>query len=166
MMIGTQVPWNAAWTGEDGGYEILRCRFAGDRPALWQPFKPGTGKPMFAEPHIVRQRRSIWERRCTVCGEKTPPDDRWWFEHGTFHDRWYMTTEAPVHRACADHSMSVCPHLRGRAIEPRPFPDGAVMLAATIRPDSLMKLYGLRASADVIGQMKLAFHRERIVSSI
>ena len=95
-----RAPWNAAWSGEER-FEIRRCRFAENQLAVWQEHRPGSGKPQFAEPHIVRQRRSIAEWRCTVCGERTCQDDRWWFEHGQIHEGWFMTTEAPVHRACA-----------------------------------------------------------------
>lgn len=161
--MNIRVPWNAAWTGESARFEIRPCRFVQNRPAVWQTHDPGNGKPMFAEPHIVRQRRSIAEMRCTVCGERTPASDRWWFEHGQHHDGWFMTTEAPVHRACADHALKVCPHLRERGIEPSRFPDRARVLAATIRPESLTELFGLSSSQIVIGQLKLAWPSRSIV---
>src|SRR5437870_2261512 len=95
------VPWNAAWSGELR-YEVRPCRWAGGNLALWSPHAPGDGKPVFAKPHMVRQRRSIAEMRCTVCGERTIAPDRWWFKLGSFAEGWFMTTEAPVHRTCAE----------------------------------------------------------------
>lgn len=76
-----RVPWNASWSSEDR-YEIRPCRWVGGKMALWSPHAPGVGKPIFAKPHMVRQRRSIAEMRCTVCGERTPLNDRWWFRLG------------------------------------------------------------------------------------
>ena len=74
-----------------------------------------------------------------------------------------MTLEAPVHRACADHSLAVCPHLRQRGFEPTPFPGGASVLAATIKRESLSELFGLHAASDqIIGQLKLAWPESRI----
>lgn len=157
------VPWNAMWSGEDKQFEIRPCRFIHNMPAVWQPHRPGTGRPMFAEPHLVRQRRSIAEMRCTVCGEKTERRDRYWFEHGQHHEGWYMTTEAPVHLACARHAMKVCPHLKERGLDPWPFPDGARVLAATVKPESLGELFGLKFDRPVVGQLKLAWPSSSIV---
>lgn len=107
------VPWNASWTAEDH-YEVRNCRWANHKPALWSPHKPGEGQAIFAKPHVVRQRRSVAEFRCTVCGEKTDPWDRWWFRLGdTNVPGWALvTTEAPVHLRCALIASRVCPHLR------------------------------------------------------
>lgn len=156
------VPWNAAWTGEDGAFEIRPCRYAQGQLAVWQPHRPGEGRPMFAEPHMVRQRRSIAEMLCTVCGEPTKAGQRWWFQHGQNVEEWFMTTEAPVHRRCADHALAVCPHLRRQGIPPLPFPEGAQKMAATVKPDALFELFGLKRKALVIGQIKLAWPRSRI----
>ena len=152
-----QVPWNASWSSEDR-YEIRPCRWAEGRLAIWSPHSPGVGKPLFAKPHMVRQRRSIAELRCTVCGEKTEPNDRWWFPLGHRQEGWWMSTEAPVHSACADVALQLCPRLRALAARPIPFPDGATVLSAIVggafcEPDYGVKLAGRR----VIGHMKLAW---------
>jgi len=161
-MIGTTVPWNAAWSGEDAGWEVRPCRFAQGRYALYQPHKPGVGKPLFAEPHIVRQRRSIAEMRCTVCGERTKPGERYWFGHGNETEGFYMTTESPVHLACATHAKRVCPHLRAGRGEPELFPEGATMLASVLKPESLLSLYGLSSPHLVVGHLKLAWPMSQI----
>lgn len=156
-MIGQTVPWNAAWTGE-AQYEVRPCRWVGGKLALWSPHRPGEGKPIFAKPHVVRQRRSIAEMRCTVCGEKTPPADRWWFGLGRLEDGWLMTTEAPVHRVCAEHALRVCPHLRGRADALEPMPGGYSILSALVGGAATDRDFGVRiGDRKVIGSLKIAW---------
>lgn len=155
-----RVPWNASWTGESQ-YEIRNCRWAGGRQAIWQNHAPGVGQPIFAKPHMVRQRRSIAEWRCTVCGEKTAEDDRWWFRLGRIHEDegYYMTTEAPVHRACADHAKVICPHLRSLGVEPEPMPGGYSIASSLIGGHQATDDFKLPLGAhkQVIGALKLAW---------
>lgn len=159
-MIGTTVPWNAAWSDESR-FAVRNCRYVGGRPAVWQPHAPGSGKPIFAAPHMVRQRRSIAEMRCTVCGEETRPDDRWWFGFGREIEGHFATTEAPLHRACAEHAAIVCPHIR----EHRPdrlqrFPGGHRVIAAVIGGEWVKRDFGLDINPNhrvVIGHLKLAW---------
>lgn len=152
------VPWNAAWSGEDR-YEIRPCRWANGDLAVWQRHSPGAGKPLFAKPHVVRQRRSIAELRCTVCGEKTPAGDRWWFGLGGIQDGLFMTTEAPVHHACALRALRLCPHLRDREEALEPLPAGYRVLSAIVGGPAMAADFGLRIPADrrVVGSMKLAW---------
>ena len=156
-LIGTAVPWNALWTGE-ARYEVRPCRWAG-RLALWQPHAPGSGKPVFADPHIVRQRQSIARMLCTVCGQPTHAPDRWWFGAPDVVDGYRTTTEAPVHRACVDHALVVCPHLRGRGSPPMRFPEHWTVLAAFIGGPAVERDFGLSIPADrqVVGHLKLAW---------
>lgn len=72
-------PWNAMWS-EDDRYEVRPCRHAGGQLAIWQP---QTCKG-FARPNMVRQRKSIAELVCTVCGLPTAVNDRWWFALGEY----------------------------------------------------------------------------------
>ncbi len=152
------VPWNAAWTGEDR-YEVRPCRWAGGSLAVWSPHKPGEGRPLFAKPHMVRQRMSIARFVCTVCGEPTPPQDRFWFRLGQFQDGWFMTTEAPVHRCCAETALKFCPHLRGREADLEPFPKAYSVLSAIVGGSAVDKDFGLRAVAGrrVVGHLKFAW---------
>lgn len=152
------VPWNAAWSGEDL-YGIRPCRWAGGELAVWQRHSPGEGKPLFAKPHVVRQRRSIAELRCTVCGERTPPGDRWWFRLGAPQDGLFMTTEAPVHHACALRALRLCPHLRGREDALAPFPAGYRILSAIVGGPAMAADFGLTIPPGrrVIGSLKLAW---------
>ena len=152
------VPWNAAWSGEDR-YEVRPCRWVRGRLALWSPHAPGAGKPIFAKPHMVRQRRSIAEMRCTVCGNLTPPGDRWWFKLGRLEERHFMTTEAPVHRTCADFALTACPHLRGRAADLEPLPGGFVVVSAIIGGPAVDRDFGIKIdpARKIIGSLKLAW---------
>ena len=92
--MARNVPWNAAWSSEEH-FEIRNCRWAQGRLAVWQPNTPDMGAPLFAKPHHVRQRRSIAQMLCTVCGNPTKRGDRWWFQHGQEHESHWMTTQAP-----------------------------------------------------------------------
>lgn len=153
-----RVPWNASWSSEDR-YEIRPCRWVGGKLALWSPHAPGVGKPIFAKPHMVRQRRSIAEMRCTVCGERTPLNDRWWFRLGRVEEGFFMTTEAPVHRACADYALTVCPHLRGRDRDLERMPGGYQVLSAIVGGPAVERDFGIRIdpARGIIGSLKIAW---------
>ncbi|CAN5572318.1 hypothetical protein BH10PSE14_BH10PSE14_06200 [soil metagenome] len=156
------VPWNAAWSAEHR-YEVRPCRWVGGALALWSPHLPGEGKPQFARPHMVRQRRSIAEMRCTVCGEKTPPDDRWWFKLGDMREGYFMTTEAPVHHACGEFALTVCPHLRGREQDFEPLPPGYRVLRALIGGAATDNDFGVEIRGRrVFGHLKLAWPEQRV----
>lgn len=154
------VPWNASWTGEDL-YEVRNCRWASGRPAIWSPHRPGEGKPIFAKPHMVRQRRSIQEMRCTVCGEQTPAWDRWWFRLGNQIDGWaFATTEAPVHRACADLALRVCPHLRRLDDGPVPFDPPDAVVRAVVGGAATERDFGVNLGGRaVVGHLKFVWKR-------
>lgn len=151
-------PWNASWTGENR-YEIRNCRWAGGKPAIWSPHLPGEGKPIFAKPHMVRQRRSVAEYRCTVCGDKTPAHDRWWFRLGNRIDGWaFATTEAPVHRTCADLAMTVCPHLRMLGDGPVRWDVPYGVVSAIVGGLATEKDFGLNLNGrTVIGHLKFVW---------
>lgn len=158
------VPWNASWSSE-ARYEIRPCRWTGGQLALWSPHSPGVGRPIFAKPHMVRQRQSIARMLCTVCGEPTPKNDRWWFALGQYVGDYFMTTEAPVHRRCADLALELCPHLRrnGSARDLTPFPGGydivsAVVGGAATDDDFAVKINGRK----VIGNLKFAWPKGTI----
>jgi len=160
-IIGLNVPWSVSWSAEDR-YEIRNCRWASGMPAVWSPHKPGEGHPIFAKPHMVRQRRSIAEYRCTVCGEKTDQTDRWWFRLGSSDvPGWaFVTTESPVHRACADLAMKVCPHLRLLKDGPVPFDPPDAVLKAIVGGAATDKDYGVNVGArKVTGHLKFAWRR-------
>lgn len=160
LQIGADVPWNAAWSGEDeGGYEIRNCRWVGGKRAVWQRHRPGSGRPLFKQPHFVRQRRSVAQMLCTVCGEPTATHDRFWFGHFEVREDWCVTAEAPVHRVCADHALRTCPVLRAKGQEPEPWPHSAEVVAAMIGGAAVERDFGLRVPSDrpVVGALKLGW---------
>lgn len=153
------VPWNACWTDEER-YEIRPCRWASGKLALWQPHLPGSGKPVFARPHNVRQRRSVAEYRCTVCGEKTQGGDRWWFGLGETHiPGWaFATTEAPVHHACAQMAMDICPHLKRLGVGAAWFPHPDAVISQIVGGPATDRNFGLNLQGKkVIGHLKFAW---------
>lgn len=156
------VPWNAAWSGEEV-FEVRPCRWVNGRRALWQKFAPGTGRPLFASPHFVRQRRSVAQFLCTVCGAPTPVNDRWWFQHGEFREGYLMTAEAPVHHACGETARELCPHLKSKVDIFEPFPmKGLVRLGALITSKDDLERHGLKIGPEdrVIGTLKFAWPEE------
>jgi len=166
LQIGKDVPWNAAWSGEEQ-FEIRPCRYAGNRLAIWSPFKPGDGRPIFARPHQVRQRKSIREMRCTVCGGKTPENDRWWFPRGSWQEGWWMSTEAPVHLACADLAQHACPVLRKSGQTPIRFPGGESVLQAIVGGPATDRDFGVKINGRrVVGHLKLAWRNPRFLAQI
>ena len=158
------VPWNAQWSGEVA-YEIRPCRWAGGQLAIWSPHRPGVGRPIFAKPHSVRQRQSIAQMLCTVCGEPTPQNDRWWFALGEYREGWFMTTEAPVHRVCADLALVKCPHLQKNECAPdlARFPGGYSILSSIVGGPATENDYGVKINGRrVIGALKFAWPQDRI----
>jgi hypothetical protein len=159
---GLPVPWNASWSGERR-FEIRPCRWAEGMPAMWQPFAPGSGRPIFAKPHFVRQRRSIAQFLCTVCGDHTPRADRWWFGHGTLTDGMYMTTESPVHRACAVLALQNCPHLKGKERELARFPDHWTIVRSMLGGEKLEEDFGVHVGdRQVVGALKFAWTPQQV----
>lgn len=166
MIIGRDVPWNAAWSGEDR-FEVRPCRWVDGKPAIWSPHKPGEGHPIFAKPHMVRQRRSVAQMLCTVCGEPTKAGERWWFGLGKIEGKYFMTTEAPVHLGCARHALKVCPYLRGREADLQPFPGGWSIAMAIVGGAAVERDFGLRITPDrpAIGHLKFAWPAGMVVQA-
>jgi len=155
--IGKNVPWNATWSGEDR-CEIRPCKYAGGRLAVWSPFKPGLGKPLFAKPHMVRQRAAIAESRCTVCGGITSKSDRWWFPFGDWHGDWWVSTESAVHKSCAAIATAACPAIKRQSLKPIPFPGGETKLFAMVGGDQTDLDFGIKTRGrHIVGHLKLAW---------
>jgi hypothetical protein len=114
---------------------------------------------------MVRQRKSIFLMLCTVCGEPTPPRDRWWFGLGAVQEGHFMTTEAPVHRRCAEVALEKCPHLNkigGERLLMK-FPGGNVVMQSIIGGPATDNDYGVRiAGRRVVGHLKIAWPQREI----
>jgi hypothetical protein len=122
------------------------------------PHTPGVGEPVFAKPHFVRQRQSVRRFLCTVCGQHTPEGDRWWFQLGSMQEGYFMTTESPVHRACAHTAMTYCPHIRARGFQPKRFPRSYSVLSAIVGGPATENDFGVRINGRrVIGHLKFGW---------
>jgi hypothetical protein len=143
------VPWVTSWSGErETG--VSRCPSVDGQLAVGQIEKPGIGRPLYSQNHLFRQRRSVREMLCPMCGAPTPDNDRWSQSAQTTHagdlrrrgygldlpiamdDQQVLLNcgaVAPLHRTCAEASQTRCPHL-GRMEDQRlkPFPAAWVIL--------------------------------------
>lgn len=133
LKVGIDVPWATSWSQEvETG--VARCPSVDGELAVVQRQKPGVGRPLYSRNHLFRQRRSVREMLCPMCGRPTADDDRWSqtakpTTAGELRSRgfdWAMPVDmaddqrllncgaiAPLHRACADSALARCPHLGG-----------------------------------------------------
>jgi hypothetical protein len=131
LRIGVDVPWVTAWSGE-AVTGIGPCPSVDGVIAVAQDYEPGKGRPLYARNHLFRQRKSVREMLCPMCGKPTPDGDRWtqtarwttagevrakglgvWLPKDYPDDRRLMDAGAiaPLHRVCAEHARTSCPHL-------------------------------------------------------
>lgn len=131
LKIGVDVPWVSSWSQEPQT-GVSRCPSVDGELAVSQRINPGVGEPLYARNHLFRQRKSVREMRCPMCGEQTPADDRWSqtarpTTAGALRAKGFGSTLpadmldtqplldcgaiAPLHRACAEAALVGCPHL-------------------------------------------------------
>ena len=153
LKVGVDVPWVTSWTAEpDLG--VAPCPSVDGVLAVGQKHAPGQGKPQYSRNHLVRQRRTVRELLCPMCGVPTQAGDRWsqtgrYVAAGELRAKGlgsHLPTDmaddrvlldvgaiAPLHRACAERSMTLCPHLSGRSDHTlKPFPGAWVVTPLTI----------------------------------
>ena len=132
LVVGADVPWVTSWT-EEPVIGVRPCSTVQGRPALVQVQNAGYGRPQYSKNHLVRQRRSILEMLCPMCGEPTTPNDRWTQVARLapagllrragkasglpreIEDKRVLLDAgsiAPLHKACVDRSLKYCPHLK------------------------------------------------------
>ena len=108
------VPWITTWSDEHR-YEVRPCRWAGGRPAVWQPHNPGSGTPLFKVRHMVRARQAIARQLCGVCGRFVTEGDRWIVPIGAIvivNGAEACALQEPfVHTRCMAHALELCPAL-------------------------------------------------------
>ena len=143
LQVGIDVPWVTSWS-EEPFLGVRPCPTVGGRLAAHQTQRPGEGRPEYSRNHLVRQRRSVAEMLCPMCGAPTIEGDRWTqtarrTSVGAMRVRGFgqlLLPElkdaavvidagaiAPLHLACAERSMRQCPHLMAmETAEIRPFP--------------------------------------------
>jgi hypothetical protein len=155
LKVGVDVPWVTSWSRETIGPPAPCPSVDGDL-AIQQLERPGAGRPLYSKNHLFRQRRSVRELLCPMCGEPTQDGDRWtqtgqWTTAGHYRAHglggWLprdmkddqvllgLGAVAPLHRACAERSLVQCPHLKGMADkELKPFPAAWIVAPMSIAP--------------------------------
>ncbi len=134
LQVGIDVPWVTSWSAEVMA-GVGPCSTVLGRLALSQLERPGDGKPQYSQNHLRRQRQSVRDMLCPMCGAPTASNDRWTLtaRRATLgalrsrapqmhapadipDDRIVIDAGAiaPLHRTCLDRSLTHCPHLRGR----------------------------------------------------
>ena len=180
LKVGVDVPWVTSWTGEPA-LGVGPCPSVGGAPAILQADNPGQGKPLYSQNHAVRQRLSVRDMLCPMCGRPTGANDRWTqVAHPVPAGRLRadgrgarlpidLTDDsilidagaiAPLHRACVDRSLRYCPHLKADPhIDVRRFPDRWIVLPLMARADAAAQLFLARPTpprtAAVIGFLQL-----------
>ena len=130
------VPWVTSWSIETITGPAPCPAASTARVAMQQRDRPGRGRPLYSKNHLFRQRKSVREFLCPMCGEPTHEGDRWtqtgqWTTAGEYRAHglggWLpaqmadsqallgLGAVAPLHRACAERSLTQCPHLKGMA---------------------------------------------------
>ncbi len=128
-IIGVNVPWSAAWSGETA-FTTRPSRLFPGMIELSQIERAGVGEPNFAAVHVDRQRRGLADHLCHVCGQPTAPRDRWVFPVAsggfvTLHDGevgWGCNVPL-MHEPCARRAAGLCPRLTRLAESPTRAPD-------------------------------------------
>lgn len=127
-VVGDNVPWSVAWTGE----QSFNLQSSKDFPGLTelvQAQQPGVGAPIFKGQHVTRHRLGIVGHLCHVCGQPCAQEDRFIFpvQSGGFvmmpdGSTRYAGNVPPVHLACGKRAQLLCPHLRHSYAQPVLFP--------------------------------------------
>ncbi len=153
LKIGVDVPWVTSWSGEQV-LGVAPCPSIDGGLAIGQAMQPGAGEPLWPRNHLFRQRKSVREMLCPMCGKATPDGDRWsqtarwttagevrakglgvWLPADMADDRALLDAGAiaPMHRACAERAMAECPHLAAlHDHELKAFPGGWIVVPLTI----------------------------------
>lgn len=134
LRIGIDVPWVTSWS-EEAHTGVGRCASVDGELAVGQQEQPGHGRPLYSRNHLFRQRRTVREMLCPMCGRATLDGDRWSqtgqeTSANELRGRgfgWALPEDmpasnrllscgniAPLHLACAEAALERCPHL-GRA---------------------------------------------------
>jgi len=180
LKVGVDVPWVTSWTGEPV-LGVRPCPSVNGALAIVQASKAGHGKPLYSQNHAVRQRLTVRDMLCPMCGQPTTPEDRYTqvahpFTAGSLRaagrgralpaeiedDRVLVDAGAiaPLHKACSTRSLRYCPHLKADPdIDVRLFPRSWVVLPLMARAEAPAQLFlaraELRKEVPVIGFLQL-----------
>jgi hypothetical protein len=172
LEIGVDVPWVTSWSAEQV-IGVGPCPSVDGALAVGQAERPGQGEPLYPRNHLFRQRRSVREMLCPMCGEPTADGDRWtqtgrwttardirakglgvWLPPEFADDRRLLDAGAiaPLHRACAERALIRCPHLKGMDdTRLKAFPGAWIVAALSVeaRPSHALSNVPQRAVAAV-----------------
>jgi hypothetical protein len=180
LKVGVDVPWVTSWTGEVV-LGVRPCASVGGALAIVQADDAGIGKPLYSQNHAVRQRLSVNQMLCPMCGRPTTADDRWTqvahpVAAGTLRQGRQVEglpaevaddqilidagAIAPLHRACVDRSLKYCPHLKADPnIDVRRFPERWLVLPLLVRAEAPPQMFLARAqlarAVAVVGFLQL-----------
>jgi hypothetical protein len=180
LKVGVDVPWVTSWTGETV-LGVRPCASVNGALAIFQTDNAGHGKPLYSQNHAVRQRLSVRDMLCPMCGQPTTPHDRYTqvahpLAAGRLRavgrggalpadindDRILIDAGAiaPLHKACSGRSLRYCPHLKADPdIDVRPFPRSWIVLPLTVRAAAPPQLFLAKAEprreVPVIGFLQL-----------
>jgi len=153
LQVGVDVPWVTSWSTEQVT-GVGPCPSIDGGLAIGQTEHPGQGQPLYSRNHLFRQRKSVREMLCPMCGKPTHDGDRWtqtghWTTAGDLRARGlgvWLPPEfpddrplldagaiAPLHRACAERALVHCPHLGGMDDrELKAFPGAWIVAALSV----------------------------------
>lgn len=171
LKVGVDVPWVTSWSAEEI-VGVRPCPTVGGDLALVQTSNAGFGKPQYSKNHLVRQRLTVRRMLCPMCGEPTPPDDRWTqvarltpaglLRRGgkaadlsrEIEDRRVVLDAgsiAPLHKACVDRSLMHCPHLKADPnVNVMRFPERWTLLPLLIEAAPQVEAGGMAAAGAVL----------------
>jgi hypothetical protein len=173
MIYGAiSVPWTASWSNEDKFF-IARCPYANDLPALCQSEAPGIGRPLFAKPHSIRQRKAMALRLCDICGRPLKGRTHVSLSQESRRDVMGLgyiplAVEPMVHKECGLVAIRQCPSLKrqaaDRSLRVRQVFQ-AKLIAQRLNEAATLEFVGVSAPG-VVGHLKLAImsHADRDVA--
>jgi hypothetical protein len=150
LAVGVDVPWVTSWS-EEAVLGVRPCTTVGGQLAVHQAERAGYGRPNYSKNHLNRQRLSVLNMLCPMCGAPTVEGDRWTqtaslTPAGVLRGRGLGHLLPPVaqvpdalvvmnagsispsHRTCVDRAAQHCPHLGAMEDQTiRPFPERWVL---------------------------------------
>lgn len=161
----TPVPATSMWTGElDAGW-LAPCLYADRQLAVHAPQLQGVGKPMFKNPHPVRQRRAMAKMLCDICARPLAQRTKHllapgrWVRVGQDMLRGYL--EPCVCRECLPLARRWCPHVQTFEPWPPPVVRRSRTMAQVIAPAGMVEVVG-KGTFDrpAVGYLKLYMPEE------
>lgn len=171
LAVGVDVPWVTSWTDEPV-IGVRPCPTVSGRLALVQADAAGYGRPLYSQNHLVRQRQTVLNMLCPMCGRPTQAGDRWTqvakrTSAGLLRragvaiglpreieDKRVVVDAgsiAPLHKACVERSLRYCPHLKADPnVNVRPFPARWTILPLIIEAAPMVETGAVAGAAVLV----------------